>query len=336
MFKGSKVIAMILAFGMAHSAHAAPLTLPSSPARSVTSIRQLANNPALVTTSGQDIMVIRRAEDPSHAKHRFLVQGGLHGDEALTSSFVLWLSQRYISGQSLLNQLPANDVAIDFVPFANPDGARVSSRTNSRGVNLNRNFGILWGLSREHPGTSSFSEAETKALRWLLTQQKYTAAVDVHGYVNWIVAPSPRNLIPTREKSDLSRTPEMHARWIKALQEEQQETMPGYELRTAGGLGDGGAFEDYAFWSAGSYAFCLEMASNQRIDQTIQQGIRDLLMPQSLDASRTDSFLRYERFVFRAFQRALDLKQTTPGLAAEGLDPNGLTLQNLKALIPSH
>src|SRR5690606_28581648 len=99
-------------------------------------------------------------------------------------------ARRYARGESLLNKFADQDVAIDFLPHANPDGADEHNRYNARGVNLNRNFDILWGLTRENPGAKSFSEPETTALKQLFTKQKYAAAVDVHGYINWIVAPS--------------------------------------------------------------------------------------------------------------------------------------------------
>src|SRR5690606_19363421 len=114
------------------------------------------------------------------SEYRFLVQGGLHGNEKLASAFVLWLAQRFAAGESLLNQLQVEGAAFDFLPYANPDGAHAHSRYNARGVNLNRNFGVLWGLTRENPGKDSFSEPETRAIRYLFQESRYTAAVDVH------------------------------------------------------------------------------------------------------------------------------------------------------------
>ena len=87
----------------------------------------------------------------------------------------------------MLNQI--ENIEIDFIAIANPD-AHGKSRLNSNSVNLNRNFGVLWGISKEPPGESAFSEAETKALRKLFNNRKYLSAMDVHGYVNWVVLPT--------------------------------------------------------------------------------------------------------------------------------------------------
>jgi predicted deacylase len=119
------------------------------------------------------------SQDP---RHQFLVQGGLHGNETLTVEFVEWLSERVKQGRSPLNQLPPGST-IDFLPQANPDAFGVS-RYNSNRVNLNRNFGVLWGLSLEPNGDKAFSEPETQAIRMLMQSRQYLAAVDIHGYVN--------------------------------------------------------------------------------------------------------------------------------------------------------
>ena len=165
---------------------------------------------------------------------RFLIQGGLHGNEILTSKFVRWLIERVANNQSPLNEI--DNIEIDFIPVANPD-SHGKSRLNSNNVNLNRNFGVLWGISKEPPGASAFSEAETKAVKRLFTDRKYLSAMDVHGYVNWIV-------LPTR----LSRNKLKYNKWISETRK-NIKILPGkYHIKFAGDLGDGGAFEDWAFW----------------------------------------------------------------------------------------
>jgi hypothetical protein len=160
-------------------------------------VRELAGDPTLRSFGGDDFEVYRHAAKasvaasaPAKERYRFLVQGGLHGNEKLASAFVLWLSQRLAKGESPLNKLQEQGASFDFLPYANPDGTHNHSRYNAKGVNLNRNFGVLWGIARENPGADRFSEPETRAIRYLFKARKYTAAVDVHGYINWLVAPS--------------------------------------------------------------------------------------------------------------------------------------------------
>jgi hypothetical protein len=236
------------------------------------------------------------------AKH-FLIQGGLHGNETLTTHFVNWLMHRVRSGQSPLNRLPAGSV-IDFLPKANPD-AYGQSRYNANQVNLNRNFGVLWGLSTEPHGEKPFSEPETKALKDLMERRRYLAAVDVHGYTNWIVVPSPPELLSQRTHH-LGR---LYHKWHKTV-EQHAKLLPNYKVKQAGLLGDGGAFEDWAFWSNQTLSLCLEMMADQRfvpVEETT--GAR----------KHIDSFHRYEKFIATMFHQALHLK--TRRLASSDTKP---------------
>ena len=281
----------------------------------ISSLSELLNDPQLVSGSGRDFEIIR-AFGRSHGApegrrvDRFLVQGGLHGNEAATTEFVKWLARRYVRGESLLNQFPVDEVEIDFLPLANPDGGAANDRYNARGVNLNRNFGVLWGLSRENPGQSEFSEPETKAIKRLFESRKYLAAVDVHGFIQWVVSPSNAEDLRGRgyagEKDPVTRT--MYQQWFEHLQGELA-MMPGYTLKTAASLGDGGAFEDWAFWQMGTMAFCLEMEGFERFASTGQAGVMELT-PHG-EAAAIDLFRRYELFIFRMFQHARQLKHVS-------------------------
>lgn len=261
-----------------------------------------------------------QARSSSDKVPRFLIQGGLHGNELLASEFVAWVAQRYAKGVSLLNRLNGGQAEIDFVPYANPDGTILFARYNGNHINLNRNFSVLWGVTKENPGNAAFSEVESRAIRDLFDKRDYAGAVDVHGYINWIVAPtSPKDKIKGLPSSDPKKA-ENYARWYSALEREMKRSLPGYELKTAGGLGDGGSFEDYAWWGAGVPAFCLEAFSSQRfVAASIATQLVDLITPNILTANkpsngRNDMFLVYENFILTMFEEALRLKEPASGI----------------------
>lgn len=281
---------IILALALASVAFAKPFVSSSS-------IAEALEDPSLQSAEGFPIPLISTKTRAHHVTSgatsgRFLVQGGLHGDEGLTVEFVTWLAARVTEGQSLLNGLPSN-TAIDFVPVANPDSFR-KSRYNAAGVNLNRNFGVLWGISREPFGPSAFSEPETRAIRALMSSRGYTAAIDVHGFVNWVVTPSSGRHISNASKEKTT----LLEKWAQAAKR-FLPTLGAYELKDAGSLGDGGAFEDWAFWGNDTLALCLEMHSHQRFQR--RAGLQQ------------DTFLAYESYIFNMFAEALVLtKQTAP------------------------
>ncbi len=283
----------------------APAFLEAAPVKKrkaeITSVREISKDKSLVTNMKKDIKVVRfpavdSKNKPVKAKYHFYIQGGLHGNEILTSKFVLWLVKRLRKHQGPLSRLDKKLVAIDLVPVANPDGIADNTRTNKKKVNLNRNFSHLWGLSKEYPGTHSFSEPETRSTRYLFENNKYTASVDVHGYINWIVAPTKPTLIQVENNKDLANR---YNSWLTALKKQTKKFDPSYELKTAGGLGDGGAFEDWAFWNQGSLAFCLEMATAFRYQHNFNKATKKSV--------RKDVFIKYEKFIYDMFRHAIKI-----------------------------
>lgn len=249
---------------------------------------------------------------------RFLIQGGLHGNELLTSEFVTWLAQRFARGESMLNSLNNGSVEIDFVPYANPDGTVLYSRYNAEKINLNRNFGVLWGTTKENPGPSAFSENETRAIRDLLLNRNYTGSIDIHGYINWIVLPtSPKDGFKDIELRSTSKE-SSYLKWAEAVSKETQKHLPGYEIKTSGGLGDGGAFEDFAWWGANVPAACLEIFSKERfLARSIAASFVDILTPKSFKLSdnfigQEDMFLIYENYIHSLFVQAIKIKSGNP------------------------
>ena len=252
--------------------------------------------------------------DQNHPAVRFLVQGGLHGNELLGSEFVGWLAQRFAKGESPLNMLNGGDVAIDFVPYANPDGTIQYTRYNGNKINLNRNFGVLWGVTKENPGPSAFSEDETRAIRDLFAKRDYTGSIDVHGYINWVVIPTdPQDEIKGLPRADAAKFAK-YRQWAAAIKRETATHMPGYEVKTAGSLGDGGAFEDFAWWGAGVPSACLEIFSRDRfVTQSLASKIVDLLTPKVFGSAQaikdsSDMFLAYENYIHSLFLEAIKIK----------------------------
>ena len=124
----------------------------------------------------------------SHAHLRVLVIGGIHGDELSSTSLVIhWIGAA--------SETPSN-IHWRFVPLMNPDGMLLDkpTRTNSHGVDLNRNFPtpnwdkeapIYWTQRtqkdpRRYPGPKALSEPESKWLYDEMDSWKPNLIVSVH------------------------------------------------------------------------------------------------------------------------------------------------------------
>lgn len=130
---------------------------------------------------------------PAAGTKRVLVIGGIHGDELTSVSTVFrWLNW---TGQS--------DAALyqwRMIPVANPDGllAQPSTRVNTNGVDLNRNFQTpdwdkdaqAYWVQRTHsdprryPGKSAGSEIETRWLQEQIAEYRPDLIISVHAPYN--------------------------------------------------------------------------------------------------------------------------------------------------------
>lgn len=125
-------------------------------------------------------------------KHMDVVQnpllfiGGVHGDEPegvrLAEEFLAWLRQT--------NPNSVHDWVL--IPCLNKDGYLAKSRTNSNGVDLNRNFPSRdWKSSekkdRYYSGTSAASEPEVQSLVQLVHKIKPSLIVHFHSWEPCIV-----------------------------------------------------------------------------------------------------------------------------------------------------
>ena len=129
------------------------------------------------------------ATSRKHTPKRVLLMGGIHGDELSSIAIVFDWMQR-------LEQEKFQPFHWRVVPCLNPDGAlrRPATRTNARGVDLNRNFptpewnakalaywqGKTRNDPRRYPGPHAGSEPETQWLAHQIRQFKPDAIVAVH------------------------------------------------------------------------------------------------------------------------------------------------------------
>lgn len=126
------------------------VAVPAASATQTTTIR------IGTSVQGRPLVAIHRWA--TGATKRVLVIGNMHGDEKAGIRVIDRLKTRTV---------PAN-VDLWLIPSINPDGTRISTRTNAHKVDLNRNFPSYWVYSgrgtSKYSGPSSASEPETRAL----------------------------------------------------------------------------------------------------------------------------------------------------------------------------
>jgi len=171
-----------------------------------------------VSVEGRQIWAIKISDDPSvddENEPDILFAGLHHAREWISAevpySLAVGLVQTYESDESTKTLIDNSEIWI--IPVLNPDGLEYSQtvdrmwRKNRRdngdgtfGVDLNRNYGYMWGLDSGSSGDTSdptyrgpdaFSEPETIAVRDLISDpnKDFQAALSYHSYGQLILYP---------------------------------------------------------------------------------------------------------------------------------------------------
>lgn len=119
--------------------------------------------------------------------------GGVHGDEPEGIDLAN-LTLEWLKNNAETNQATKKEWIV--IPCINPEGAKINQRTNSRGVDLNRNFPTQNWTSehkepRYYPGPTPMSEPEVKALVELVEKVKPALIVHCHSWHPSIVITGP-------------------------------------------------------------------------------------------------------------------------------------------------
>ncbi len=113
------------------------------------------------------------------APNPVLIFAGIHGSEPASTA----LARRLVQHLRSNGRLP-HEHGVAVLPAANPDGLAARTRTNTRGVDLNRNFPAQnWKLTRPsdtHGGPRPQSEPETDALVHAVRSMAPSCIVSIH------------------------------------------------------------------------------------------------------------------------------------------------------------
>ena len=160
------------------------------------------------SVQGRDIMAYRYGSGDTE----LLFVGGFHGGYSWNTALVAYELMDYL--QANPNRIPGN-VRVTVIPALNPDGlhrvvgregrftaanvsadsaTRVAGRFNANSVDLNRNFDCewqptaTWQTRTVSPGSSAFSEPESKALRDYAQNNSPAAVVIWYAAANGVFA----------------------------------------------------------------------------------------------------------------------------------------------------
>jgi carboxypeptidase T len=232
---------------------------------------------------GRPIYGLKVSDNPAldEDEPAFLVLGCHHAREWISVEVPLLLGrhllENYATDPAIRALVDRGEIWI--VPLVNPDGLeysihvyrywRKNRRANSDGsfgVDLNRNYGYMWGYddvgsspeptSSIYRGAAPFSEPETEAVRRLFVSRDFRAVVSFHSYAQVILYPWAYVTWPSPADAELSALAGAMAGLMAAV----RGSVYQYG-QSAGGIGytSNGEMADWTYAVAGVPSFTVEL-----------------------------------------------------------------------------
>lgn len=235
------------------------------------------------TYEGRDIMALRVTDNPDieESEPDVLIMGGHHARELPSVEVPLYILDYLVEGYSsdgnVRKLVDTRDIW--FVPLVNPDGREyvlngtTSWRKNRRpidtdndgtpegyGVDLNRNYGHLWGQlpgtshsvnDYDYCGPSAFSENETQAIRDLAFGQLFEVSLSYHTFAEEIYHPWNNNIDGASTEADV----------LEAIASEIAERNGYTPMEGVDAYSTTGDSDDWLHADTGCLPFTIELAT---------------------------------------------------------------------------
>jgi len=139
-----------------------------------------------------EIIIERKDNDRNIEQLTILIFSGQHGSEYANPIVTLEFIKKLLNSDEDIFVYLRETFRWVILPIINPWGYKNAQRSNSRGVNLNRNFPIGWkpqgipGGFGDYSGEYPLSEKEAQVVKSVLDENpNYIIAIDGHAYSGW-------------------------------------------------------------------------------------------------------------------------------------------------------
>ncbi len=188
-----------------------------------------------------------------------LFDGGIHGDEIGGSQNVIMfardLCRNYGTDPDITDLIDHREIWLYYC--VNPWGRNNMSRYNMNGVDINRDFGYMWGF--EGGSSSPFSQPESKALRSCKLDNQFAVYTNYHSGTEIVSYPWSNRVTLAPDKDQFNALAQVYV------------NTSGYTYLA---YGQGalvmyliqGATKDFDYGSMGSVSWSIEISNNKQPD----------------------------------------------------------------------
>jgi hypothetical protein len=134
------------------------------------------------SVQGRTIWGLKITDNPDIEENEAEVRicGCHHGNEIMSVELPLMLAwylvDNYAIDPHIQNLVDNREIWI--IPLVNPDGREMTTRYNANGVDLNRDYGYMWGAEGQSP--APFSQPETQVIRKHALENNFVFSLSFH------------------------------------------------------------------------------------------------------------------------------------------------------------
>ncbi|KYK25163.1 hypothetical protein AYK24_10460 [Thermoplasmatales archaeon SG8-52-4] len=134
------------------------------------------------SVQGRTIWGLKITNNPEDEENEAEVRicGCHHGNELMSVELPLMLAWYLVDNYAIDSYIQnlVDNREIWIIPLVNPDGREMTTRYNANGVDLNRDYGYLWGAEGQSP--APFSQPETKVIRNHALDNNFVLSLSFH------------------------------------------------------------------------------------------------------------------------------------------------------------
>ncbi len=229
-----------------------------------------------VSEDGRDVLVLKITDNPdaNEPEPEFFYTGQMHGDEIVTYIMFLRLADYILSNYGTDDRITdlVNNVEIWINPLSNPDGTynggnntvSGATRSNSNGVDLNRNF-----PTPNLPNPSGVNAAEVQMMMDFADNHNFVLSANSHSGIELINYPW--------DTWESNTNPHADHNWLEEISHHYANTVhanaPGSYLESFGGVTHGGDWyivdgsrQDYMLYHQNCREITLELSDSKLLD----------------------------------------------------------------------
>ncbi len=226
-----------------------------------------------VSLEGRAIRGLRISNPGPADRPVILMQSCQHAREWISVASAMWAAEAFASANagSLLDGL-LDQAELVVVPIVNPDGYVYSwnverywrkNRRDDHGVDLNRNWSVVWGgegaspdpFAENYHGTGPFSEPESAAMRdFVAADPNMVAMLDVHSFGQLLLYPWGYDYVDSADEATYDAITSSMANEMWAPHQEWYSPLQSSDLYPASGNSI-----DWGYGVYGLYSITIEL-----------------------------------------------------------------------------